>query len=70
MTILVTDGGGKSARGAVKVEIQNVNDNVPVAKIPKFIALSSDVQFGDVISTFEVNYFDKNLVIHKAGQLS
>ena len=62
MTILVTDGGGKSARGAVKVEVQNVNDNVPVAQIPKFIALSSDVQFGDVISTFEVkNYLDKNL---------
>ncbi|CBY11518.1 unnamed protein product [Oikopleura dioica] len=54
MTILVTDGGGKSARGAVKIEVQNVNDNVPVAVIPKFIALSSDVQFGDVISTFEI----------------
>ncbi|CAG5076894.1 Oidioi.mRNA.OKI2018_I69.PAR.g8579.t1.cds [Oikopleura dioica] len=58
MTVLVTDGGGKSTKGLVKIQVQNVNDNRPVAVIPKYIALASDVQFGDVISTFEISDAD------------
>ena len=55
LTVIATDAGGLEARAELKIEVQNLNDNLPSIKAADVVYLDSSLMPGDMVIDLEVS---------------
>jgi len=53
LTVIATDAGGLEARSELKIEVQNLNDNLPSIKAADVVYLDSSLMPGDMVIDLE-----------------
>ena len=61
LTVIATDAGGLEARSELKIEVQNLNDNLPSIKAADVVYLDSSLMPGDMVIDLEVRTAKCNL---------